>query len=170
MHLLFLVPLLSALVAVYIAQKSDEDIAMLMGTVSIVSLLVSLVMAPWEFQVIILLIGVIAARLLWLKTRAELEIIEEISSVATAKTPKKETKRDRADTTNLRIYRGVNYPQSQPLVPSENEEINGKYRVSPLKIPSFGQIMPSEKKPLKYRGVSITSAPASEMIEQKTDN
>ena len=56
MHLLFLIPLLLGLVAGYISQNAATEIAYLTTTISIVSLFASIIIAPWQIQLLILLI------------------------------------------------------------------------------------------------------------------
>jgi uncharacterized protein YqgC (DUF456 family) len=54
MHLFFLIPLLLGLVTDYIYNKSNEEIAYFMGTATVIFLLISLILAPWELQLALL--------------------------------------------------------------------------------------------------------------------
>lgn len=55
MALAFLIPLLSGLVSGYIFKKSTDEIGYLAGAFAIVSFLISLVLAPWEIQLLLLI-------------------------------------------------------------------------------------------------------------------
>lgn len=54
MHLFFLIPLTTALVSGYIFQKSADEMAYLTGIVALISLFFSLVLAPWQIQLLVL--------------------------------------------------------------------------------------------------------------------
>jgi Ca2+-dependent lipid-binding protein len=62
MHLLFLIPLMTSLVAGYIFNKSAQEIADLSGSVAVISLILSLVLAPWQFQLLVLILVIISTR------------------------------------------------------------------------------------------------------------
>ena len=55
MILLFLLPLFTALVSGYICKQSTDEIGQLAGVVAALSLIISLVSAPWEIQLLLLL-------------------------------------------------------------------------------------------------------------------
>jgi len=54
MSLLFLIPLVVSLITAAISQKSTDDLAEILGLSSLVGLFLSLVLAPWQLQVFIL--------------------------------------------------------------------------------------------------------------------
>ncbi|PSF33088.1 hypothetical protein C7H19_20550 [Aphanothece hegewaldii CCALA 016] len=56
MRLLFLAPLLTGLISVYISRKSQDELAYLTGAVAGISLLLSLMIAPWQFQLLLLVL------------------------------------------------------------------------------------------------------------------
>nr|ADN13378.1 conserved hypothetical protein [Gloeothece verrucosa PCC 7822] len=56
MYLVFLIPLITALVTGYIAYTANDEITYLTGAVTVIFLLVSLILAPWPVQLLILLI------------------------------------------------------------------------------------------------------------------
>ncbi len=62
MHLLFLIPLTTSLVAGYIFNKSAQEMADLSGSVAVISLILSLVLAPWQFQLLVLILVIISTR------------------------------------------------------------------------------------------------------------
>lgn len=59
MHLLFLIPLATSLVAAYIFKNSADEIAYLMGSITVVSIILGLVLAPWQIQLLILIFVII---------------------------------------------------------------------------------------------------------------
>jgi len=59
MSYLFLLPLFTAALAAYFWQKSSDEIAYLASAATVISLVLSLVLAPWQIQLLILLTVVI---------------------------------------------------------------------------------------------------------------
>ena len=55
MSYLFLLPLFTAALAAYFWQKSSDEIAYLASAATVISLVLSLVLAPWQIQLLILL-------------------------------------------------------------------------------------------------------------------
>ncbi|WP_088241009.1 hypothetical protein [Calothrix rhizosoleniae] len=69
MPLLFLLPLFTALISGYICKRSTDEIGQLAGVLAALSLVVSLVSAPWEIQLLLLIaVLVITPKLLWKNT------------------------------------------------------------------------------------------------------
>lgn len=58
MYLIFLIPLMTGLVAGYISYTANDEITYLTGTATVISLLVSLILAPWPLQLLILLLTI----------------------------------------------------------------------------------------------------------------
>jgi hypothetical protein len=54
MTLAFLIPLFTGLVSGYVFKKSTDEIGYLPGAFAIVSFIISLVLAPWEIQLLLL--------------------------------------------------------------------------------------------------------------------
>jgi hypothetical protein len=140
MHWLFLVPLSSGLISAYIAQKSADEIAYLTGAFTILSLFLTLVMAPWQIQILILLVAVIAVRQLWLKLNANFQLEVKSDEIVAANT---------VDSKTTRKYRGVSYE------PSAHQKETIEAKSAPL--------IQSPKTVLKYRGASIPSLEESEI-------
>jgi hypothetical protein len=66
MPLFFLVPLCTGLFSGYICKRYHDDIGQLAGIVAAISLIISLVLAPWEVQLLLLVLVLIATpKLLW---------------------------------------------------------------------------------------------------------
>ncbi|MCC5637270.1 hypothetical protein LC593_15655 [Nostoc sp. CHAB 5844] len=59
MPLFFLIPLLAGLATGYLSKKCSDELAYLTGVFTIVSLVVSLVLAPWQIQLLLLVFVVI---------------------------------------------------------------------------------------------------------------
>lgn len=62
MVLAFLLPLLTALVSGYLFQKSTDEIGYLAGGVAIISFVISLILAPWEIQLLLLLVVLVSTQ------------------------------------------------------------------------------------------------------------
>ncbi|MBC1239941.1 hypothetical protein VF14_06870 [Nostoc linckia z18] len=56
MALFFLIPLCTAIATGYIIKKSTDEIAYLAGVFAVISLILSLVLAPWQIQFGLLII------------------------------------------------------------------------------------------------------------------
>ncbi|MDJ0798657.1 MAG: hypothetical protein QNJ51_17865 [Calothrix sp. MO_167.B12] len=66
MPLFFLLPLFTALVSGYICKRCSDEIGQLVGVVGAISLIISLVLAPWEIQLLLLVVVLVATpKLLW---------------------------------------------------------------------------------------------------------
>ncbi|MEB3175846.1 MAG: DUF4278 domain-containing protein [Cyanobacteriota bacterium] len=138
-HIGFLIPLALALGARYIAQKSEAEIAYLTAVLTLIFLLVSLLLAPWQIQILLLLITAVAVRQFWL----------QLQPAPTAPiSPEKS-----------RQYRGISYeaPATPPPPEPQGEKVAQCYRgvtysACPAAIPSAETKTPAA---LKYRGVSL---------------
>jgi type IV secretory pathway TrbD component len=65
MPLFFLIPLCTALATGYLFKKSNDEIAYLAGVFAAISLILSLVLAPWQLQFgLLIMVFVITNRLL----------------------------------------------------------------------------------------------------------
>lgn len=69
MRLFFLIPLTISLAASYVFKNSADEIAELTGLVIVVSLILSLVLAPWQFQLLVLMLVTIGTRCLLLQNK-----------------------------------------------------------------------------------------------------
>ncbi len=54
MNLTFLIPLTTCLVCGYVFKKCADEMAYLTGSVTIVSLILSIIIAPWQIQLLVL--------------------------------------------------------------------------------------------------------------------
>lgn len=62
MHLPFLIPLTTCLIAGYLFKSSADEMAYLTGTVTIVSFVLSLILAPWQIQLLVLTLVIISSK------------------------------------------------------------------------------------------------------------
>jgi len=66
MLFLFLLPLFTALVSGYIYKQTTDEIGQLAGVVAGLSLIISLISAPWEIQLLLLVaVLFVTPKLLW---------------------------------------------------------------------------------------------------------
>lgn len=61
MPLFFLIPLFTGLATGYISKKCTDEIAYLTGLFTVISLILSLVLAPWQIQLVMLVLVVISS-------------------------------------------------------------------------------------------------------------
>lgn len=54
MNLTFLIPLTTCLVCGYVFKKCADEMAYLTGSVTLVSLVLSIIIAPWQIQLLVL--------------------------------------------------------------------------------------------------------------------
>ncbi|AFZ37268.1 hypothetical protein Sta7437_3776 [Stanieria cyanosphaera PCC 7437] len=152
MHLLFLIPLLLGLVAGYISQSADTEIAYLTTTISIVSLFASIIIAPWQIQLLILLIVMVGAKQLWQRNENKFNL--EISEL-------EQTQQSSQENNSQRKYRGVSYQKTTSEAQNVDNTTVRKYRgITWIKsVPANSPAKP--KSELKYRGNSVTTQPDS---------
>ncbi|MBW4644882.1 MAG: hypothetical protein KME23_18140 [Goleter apudmare HA4340-LM2] len=58
----FLVPLFTGLLTGYLVKKTNDEIAYLGGVFAIISLILSLVLAPWQIQLMLLIIVLVSTK------------------------------------------------------------------------------------------------------------
>ena len=67
-RLFFLLPLCTGLYSSYVCKRCQDEIGQLAGIVAAISLIISLVLAPWEIQLLLLLmVLLLTPKLLWKK-------------------------------------------------------------------------------------------------------
>ena len=62
MVLAFLLPLLTAIVSGYLFKKSTDEIGYFAAGVAIISFVISLILAPWEVQVLLLAVVLVSTQ------------------------------------------------------------------------------------------------------------
>ncbi len=60
MPLFFLIPLFTGLATGYLSKKCNDEVAYLIGLFTIISFVLSLVLAPWQIQFVLLILIIIS--------------------------------------------------------------------------------------------------------------
>ncbi|MFW5764397.1 MAG: DUF4278 domain-containing protein [Coleofasciculus sp.] len=140
MSLLFIIPLGIFLVTAYLFKQLANEMAYLAAAIALVSLVVTLCLAPWQIQFLLLI----------------LVIFSNYRRSCSSSQPVTESSLPDEDNVKL-VYRGVNYDLSPAQVDVTEDEVIGKYRGQALRIhhlvtpPATSTLLP-----LKYRGVSVS--------------
>lgn len=108
MYLVFLTSLTVALSCVYVYKHASEDIAYLAAAIFWVSLFVSLLVAPWQLQLLLLMLVLLSKKRNLLPSEPLAKSQEENKIQLT--------------------YRGNKYEATPPSVEVSKDEITGKYR------------------------------------------
>ena len=146
----FIIPLGIALVVNYILKHSTDEIAYIATAILVVSLIISLMIAPWQLQLLLVIMVLIGNLRIWQNNE---EIIDESL--------------EKQQPIEL-SYRGINY-EVQPKCnltsdltvdePVNEEKIIGKYRGQLLKTHTNKNIkLTTEEKhnfEIKYRGIKV---------------
>ncbi|OKH35256.1 hypothetical protein NIES2119_21040 [[Phormidium ambiguum] IAM M-71] len=136
MNFTFMIPLSIVLVATYFIRKSEDEIVYLCGIVVVIGLILSLILAPWQIQLLLLIIAGFSTLRLGRKNQT-LEIEAENKS-------------------SLQ-YRGSNYESNQSNsanIEVIEADVEGKYRGqvwknNPTEKPKIPQVFH-----VTYRGAS----------------
>lgn len=140
MSLLFIIPLGIFLVAAYLFKHLANEMAYLAAAVALVSLLVTLCLAPWQIQLLLLVVVILSNHRR--SSSSSAPVIE--SSLPDEKNVKS-------------VYRGVDYDLTPAQVEVTEDEVIGKYRGQVLRVHHL--VKPpatSTSSTLKYRGVSVS--------------
>jgi hypothetical protein len=163
MHLPFFISLTTALVAIYIAKNSADEISYLSTAIVVVSLVLTLIFAPWQLQILLLISIWFSKKLFFPSTRstAESQPTQKVESDLAEQITVAQPRSIQIQITKL-AYRGVSYQSNSPMQPEVKGKIIGKYR---------GQVCQTsqvENPPaqasnltLKYRGACINPSPAT---------
>ncbi|MBF2006867.1 MAG: DUF4278 domain-containing protein [Chlorogloeopsis fritschii C42_A2020_084] len=142
MPLLFLIPLFTGLVTGYIYKTSTDEIGQLTGVVAAISLILSLVLAPWQIQVLMLVVVLVGTQKLLQQNEYKLRLDQNNqqpmndSGSNEAMSSQSSTKANEIN----RKYRGGNYQINNVRLEFSEREISGKYRGLPLKIHQIAKI------------------------------
>jgi hypothetical protein len=142
MKLVFLIPLTIGLVTGYISQNSDEDIKYITAVISAITLILSLFFAPWQIQLLILILVLSNKSLFWRRT--------EYSANSTPTGSQKFTPKSNSDRSQKTVqpvatntvekseipgkYRGVTYEPIHASTGFTEGAVGGKYRGIPWRI------------------------------------
>ena len=155
MTVLFLVPLAIALISVYIYENSAEEMSYLTAITAIVSLFVTLAIAPWQVQILLLLVALLSSQ--WLLSQYQRRNQAQEQTLAS---PGK-TVETATETPAKLIYRGQTYDYSPAKVTEVAGKINIKYTsVSPnvepvTEVPATEKTEAPKKFRFNYRGANL---------------
>ncbi len=152
----FIIPLGLALVVYYILKYATDEIAYIATAILVVSLIISLIIAPWQFQFLLLLLVLLSNIRIWQKTE---ELDDDLSP---------------ADPKINMSYRGINYevqPKNAIAANEANEKVKqaeiiiGKYRGQVLKthLRQHTQVQGETTRnfEIQYRGIKVKPQPSS---------
>lgn len=131
MEFSFLVPLGIGLIVGYKSLGSNHDIAHLVAIFAVINLLVSLLLAPWEIQILLLFVVAIAVRLWWVKFDGQNEG-DPLRGLDKNKNsplqyrgigyqPPQVTESPETQEPVVKCYRGINYQSPTPAAPTVEE-------------------------------------------------
>lgn len=138
MNFSFMIPLTIVFVATYFLKKSSDEIVYLCGVVIVICLLFSLVLAPWQIQLLLLVIAAIST----LKFRQPNQTITE----------------SEIDNKLPLLYRGSNYEHnaSNPNnIEVADADLEGKYRGQVWKNHHTEEAAIPQTFHLTYRGATV---------------
>jgi membrane protein implicated in regulation of membrane protease activity len=129
MRLFFLLPLTTGLISGYLCKKSADEMAYLTGTATVVSLILTLVLAPWQIQLLILGVTIFVTRKLLLKNASK----SESNSIAQSDRAQIETSgvstENDASSEIRGMYRGAPWISDRAKTPApQPNPANLKYR------------------------------------------
>lgn len=116
MSLVFVISLSIVPLSVFVLKNSSDEMYYLAASILLVSLLVSLLFAPWQLQLLLLIFVLLSNRRRFLPSEPLIETQDE----------KK---------TQL-IYRGIKYEPTSPSVEASKGELIGKYRGHIWRVPA----------------------------------
>jgi len=154
MVLSFLIPLFTGLITGYISKKSADEIAYFVGIFAVISLIISLVLAPWEIQVLLLIVVLIATKKLLQQNEYKLKVVEH-SQEKLNSADKNELVLSQPKSGDKKIlpkYRGASYQASDFI--NEITEAENPDKKRSLYQKSYKQAKTPE---LKFRVDNITS-------------
>ena len=143
MPLFFLLPLFLCVITGYICNKCSDEVGYLSGLFAIISLVLSLILAPWEIQVLLLVVVLVTTKKLLQRNEYKLKFEQSGSNYQTVpqvKRAKREVSRQEFPLKNFqkkknlmgaRQYRGANYQVNIVDTETFSEEVTGKYRGIP---------------------------------------
>lgn len=138
MNFSFMIPLGIVLIATYFFKKSADEIAYLSAIVMVIGLLFSLILAPWQFQLLLLVIAAFST----LRLRQQNQTITEIE----------------IDQKPSLLYRGSNYElnSSNPNnIEVADADLEGKYRGQVWKNHLTEEAAIPQTFQLTYRGATV---------------
>ncbi len=166
MHLFFLIPFCTGLITSYFTRTVDDEITYLANVITLVSFAISLIIAPWQIQLLILVILLINIQRFFPKNQQEIEQPKiENTQLNQVKLP------ENSQENRTIKYRGVTYNLYSTETSITEGEIVGRYRGNVLHSHKLTENSIEKKEPnpkysLKYRGVRVNSNSKSKNPQQ----
>lgn len=164
----FIIPLGIALVVNYIVKNATDEIAYIATAILVVSLIVSLIIAPWQLQCLLVILVLLSNIRIWQKGE---DAIDESTE------PDQNLNPGGSASVPALSYRGINYkvqPKNKGEVNQEVKEgeIIGKYRGQVLKSHTSKNTQVQTEKTqnfeIKYRGIKVN--PQKSSLTEVTGN
>ncbi len=148
MNWVFITPLAIGLTVAYLFKNATDEGAYLAGSVVLVNLLVSLVIAPWEIKALLLIVVVLISRRLL--------------------QPQKEWTDESSEEKKIELtYRGAKYETTAPDVEVSEGAIAGKYRGKIWRVHELQNGVTTTSKNIKYRGAQVSIETAIAPVQEK---
>lgn len=141
-HWLFIIPLGMGLASgFYTLRSSDEVNNSLIGALSLLCLLISLLIAPWELQLLIAILVMGAARYYWLQIDRKNDKTQASQPSKLDAAPPSTTAKEESGA--VRNYRGIAYEKDSSSKPAQD---------------STSAVRTESPAPRTYRGIAYDSA------------
>ena len=177
MHWTYLIPLGAGLVSGYYTLRSSDEITSFTGAFTLICFLISLFIAPWELQLLLLVLVLAAARYYWRQLEAQTKIPPETDEKKSTNAIATANQQKLNGAVPPRIYRGVAYNNTDNLLVNQDKTTSKAqnqpqpptylglpYETAGTPVPPLDQFSRKPKqsvdsKPtLKYRGIAVDAA------------
>jgi len=158
MKLVFLIPLTIGLVTGYISQNADEDIKYITAVISAITLILSLIFAPWQIQLLILILVLTSKSIFGRRREYRANFtpnqLEKLNSERQNQQPVVSNSVSLGEIPGK--YRGVFYEAHSATTAFTEGEVAGKYRGTPWRIHQMSEVDCQQPHyDIKYRGLSM---------------
>lgn len=136
MALFFLIPLLTGLIGGYIFKKCSDEIGYFVGIFALMCIILSLVLAPWEIQLMLLIFTLVITQRLLQQNEYKLKQVEDNHEIVdyTEKKDPVSSKPKTNEVKNLPKSRPISYQATERTEKRTDGELAGKSFGTPLKI------------------------------------
>ncbi len=135
MPLLFVIPLFTGLVAGYIFKKSTDEIGQIIGVVAAISLALGLILAPWQVQLLLLIVVFVSTKKLLQQNEYKLKQQEKDQEQLNNQNQELISSQPQLlEDEAILKYRGNNYQPPDMNVEIQEGEVVGRYRGIPWRM------------------------------------
>jgi predicted membrane protein len=136
MTLLFVIPIFTGLVAGYIFKKSTDEIGQIIGVVAAISLALGLILAPWQVQLLLLIVVFVSTKKLLQQNEYKLKSQEKDQEQLNNHQNQEliSSQAQKIETEAILKYRGSNYQAPDVNVEIQDREVVGRYRGIPWRM------------------------------------